>query len=69
MSNIAESYLHLVPPADWLQLLDLAAQSDAYFTRIIEADPGPLRKRKAWAAYARFIQAVINRSEPLAEVG
>ncbi len=69
MSNIAESYLHLVPPADWLQLLDLAAQSDAYFTRIIEADPGPLRKRNARAAYARFIQAVINRSEPLAEVG
>ena len=69
MSNIAESYLKLVPPADWLQLLDLASQSYTYFTHIIEADPGPIRKRNARNAYARFIETVVNRSEPLAETG
>lgn len=69
MSNIAQNYLHLVPPADWLQLLDLAAQRDSYFTHIIDADPGPVRKRNARAAYTRFRDAVINGSEPLADAG
>jgi len=69
MSNIAENYLHLVPPADWLQLLELAAQNDTYINNIIEADAGPRRKQRARLAYDRFIQTVINRSEPLAKVG
>ena len=69
MSNIADNYLPLVPPADWLQLLDLAARSNSYMNQIIEADPGPRRKQYARAAYARFLETVINRTEPLAKVG
>lgn len=67
MSNIADNYLHLVPPADWLQLLDLAAQNDSYINNIIETDTGPRRQERARLVYGRFIHNVINRTEPLAK--
>jgi len=69
MSNIAENYIELIPPKDWLQLLRLASENDNYITNIIEADNGPRRKKKARIAYDRFVQTVINRKEPLAKTG
>lgn len=69
MSNIAESYIELVPPKDWLQLLRLAAEKDDYITHTIETDTGPRRKKQARLAYDQFIQAVIKRKEPLAKTG
>jgi len=69
MSNIAENYIQLIPSADWLQLLHLAAEKDNYITNIIETDTGPRRKKIAREAYTRFVQTVINPTEPLAKVG
>lgn len=69
MSNIAGNYIERIPSADWLQLLHLADEKKNYITNIIETDTGPLRQKRARDAYARFVQAVINRTEPLADVG
>ncbi len=67
MSNIADHYIHLIPSADWLQLLQLAVDNNQYITNIIEADTKPRRQKTARKAYARFVQAVLNREEPLAK--
>jgi len=69
MSNIAESCLDLIPPADWLHLLACATENDSYITTIIEADTTPRRQHKARHAYSRFIETVINRTESLAKAG
>lgn len=66
MSNIAESYIDLIPAADWHQLLDLATTNDDYITRIIENDTKPRRKKAAEKAYAHFRETVVNRKELLA---
>lgn len=65
MSNIAGSYLHLIPSAEWLQLLDLAAQSERYIKNIIEAETGPRRQERAYLAYDSFVKNVINKTESL----
>jgi hypothetical protein len=65
MSNIAENCIERIPSADWLQLLDLAVEKENYITNIIEAETGPRRQKWAREAYARFVQAVINRTVPL----
>ncbi len=65
MSNIAEKYLDLIPSADWLRLLQLAVEKEDYITGIIESDAGPIRKKTAREAYARFVEVVINRAETL----
>jgi hypothetical protein len=69
MSNIAENYLKSIPVADWLQLLDLAKQSDKYINKIIELENGPKRREKARQAYARFVQTVFENDSLLAETG
>jgi len=69
MSNIASSYLDLVPHADWMQLLELAAQKQSYISSIIEKETGPRRKLWAQEAYERFVKTVVNRKEPLALAG
>jgi transposase len=69
MSNIAENYLGLIPPADWLRLLQLAVEKESYMTSIIEADTGPRRKKTAREAYARFVRVVIDRTRSLANTG
>jgi len=69
MSNIAQNYIELVPPQDWLQLLRLASEKDGYINNIIETDTGPRRKKQARVAYHQFVQSVINRKEPLAKTG
>ena len=69
MSNIAENYIERIPSDDWLQLLDLATEKQYYITNIIETDTGPRRQKRARDAYARFVQTVIDRTEPLTDVG
>lgn len=69
MSNIAESYIELVPQKDWLQLVRLAVEKEHYMNNIIETDTGPRRNEQARLAYDQFVQAVINRKEPLAKTG
>ena len=69
MSNIAGSYLDLVPHADWMQLLELAAQKQSYIFSIIEKETGPRRKQSAQEAYEQFVKTVLNRKEPLALAG
>jgi len=66
MSNIAESYIDLIPADDWHQLIDLATTKDAYITRVIENDTKPRRKKASEKAYAHFREAVVNRQETLA---
>ena len=63
MSNIAENHLESVPNADWLQLLNLAAQSDGYINNIIEKETGPNRQKNAREAHARFA-ATLAASDP-----
>lgn len=68
MSNIADHYIDLIPSADWLQLLQLAVENDQYITNVIEADTKPRRQNTARKAYARFVETVVNRKQPLAKV-
>lgn len=69
MCNIADRYIKLIPVADWLQLLDLATQSDKYITSIIEKEIGPNRRKKAQQAYDRFIETVIANYQCRAKAG
>ena len=69
MSNIAQNYLKLVPQADWLRLLELAAEKRNYLSGIIEKETGPRRKKTVCKAYQHFAQTVISRKEPLARTG
>lgn len=69
VSNIAGSYLDLVPHADWTQLLELAAEKQSYISSIIEKETGPRRKQSAQEAYKQFVNTVVNRKEPLALAG
>jgi len=69
MSNIAAGYLKLVPHADWMQLLELAAQKQSYICGIIEKETGPRRRQSAQEAYRQFVNTVLNRKEPLALAG
>jgi transposase len=62
MSNIADNFLDAIPTDDWIQLLDLAAQSDEYIGNIIEREPGPVRNKKARQAYARFTQTLVRKN-------
>jgi len=66
MSNIAESYIHLIPSADWRQLVRLAAENDTYITHIIDTETKPQRQQRARAAYERFQQTVLCPAERLA---
>jgi hypothetical protein len=66
MSNLAEKYLRLIPPADWCHLINLANEKDDYITNIIELDTRPRGQIKAREAHSRFIETVINHTEPLA---
>jgi len=66
MSNLAEKYLKLIPQADWLHLIHLATEKKDYITKIIESDIRPRGKIKARDAYYRFVETVINHTEPLA---
>ena len=65
MSNISENYLDLIPSADWSRFINLAAEKHEYITNIIESEPGPSRQQKAREAYIRFVESVINNTEPL----
>jgi transposase len=67
MSNIAENYLKLISPDDWLHLVNLANEKTAYITNIIEADTRPKAKIKARKAYSRFVETVAEYQQPLAE--
>lgn len=69
MSHIAQNYLKRIPPADWLQLLELAAEKQSYISGIIENETGPRRKKTVCKAYEQFAQTVISRTEPLARAG
>ena len=69
MSNIAENYIEQIPSTDWLQLVHLGDEKENYITNIIETDTGPLRKKWAREAHARFVQTVIKRAFPLADAG
>ncbi|WP_331460267.1 IS630 family transposase [Desulfosarcina ovata] len=66
MSNIADNYLNAIPVSDWIQLLDLAAQSDEYICNIIERETGPIRLKKARNAYALFSEALVRNDPRLA---
>lgn len=66
MSNIAENYIGLIPPAHWCHLINLATEKQDYITNIIESDTRPRGQKKAREAYDRFIETVINNTEPLA---
>jgi len=67
VNGYAESYLTLVPRADWLRLIHLATEKDDYITGIIESDTRPRGKIKARQAYDQFVDTVVNYNEPLAE--
>ena len=69
MGNIAGRYLDLIPHADWMQLLELAAQKRSYISSIIEKETGPRRKKSAQKALEQFVKTVVNRKEPLALTG
>jgi len=69
MSNIAAGYLKRVPHADWMKLLELAAQKQSYICGIIEKETGPRRRQSAQEAYQQFVNTVVNRKEPLALAG
>jgi len=67
MSNLAEKYLRLIPQTDWCHLLNLATEKGDYITNIIESDTRPRGQIKAREAYSRFVETVINYTEPLAK--
>ena len=67
MSNLADKYLRLIPQADWLRLVHLAAEKNDYITNIIKSDNRPRGNIKARQAYDRFIETVVNRTKPLPE--
>ena len=67
MSNIAQDYIHLIPAADWLQLLDLATAKTGYITRIIEDDTKPRRQATARQAYSRFQDTVLGTTPQAAQ--
>jgi len=60
MSNLAEKYLNIIPQADWLHLIHVATEKDAYITHIVESDTRPRAKIKTREAYDRFLETVIN---------
>lgn len=66
MSNIAENYLGLIPLVDWCRLINLATEKRDYIINIIESDTRPRGQKKARQAYSRFLETVINNTEPLA---
>lgn len=68
MSNLAEKYLSLIPSAEWLHLIHVATEKNDYITNIVESDPRPRGKIKTREAYDRFIETVVNHTEPLAKV-
>lgn len=65
MSSIADDYLDLIPPRDWLQLLDLVTQNHSYIDKIIETETGPCRQAKARQAHSRFTQSLVNSKHKL----
>lgn len=67
MSNIAENYLELIPPVDWVRLINLAIEKRTYITNIIDSDNRPLGQKKAHEAYNRFVATVISNTEHLAK--
>jgi len=67
MSNIAENYLELIPPVDWVRLINLAIEKRTYITNIIDSDTRPLGQKKAHEAYNRFVATVISNTEHLAK--
>jgi hypothetical protein len=67
MSNIAKNYLGLIPPVDWVRLINLAIEKKAYITNIIDSDTRPRGQKKAREAYNRFVATVISNTEPLAK--
>jgi transposase len=69
MSNIAENYLEVIPPADWLRLVHLASEKAKYMESIIEADAGPVRQKTAREAYDRFVTVVTDPVQSLANTG
>lgn len=64
MSNIAQTYIKLIPVSDWLRFRTLAAEKHDYITAIIDNDPKPRRHKQAHHAYARFRDTVF--AEPVA---
>ncbi|MFQ5500467.1 MAG: IS630 family transposase [Candidatus Zixiibacteriota bacterium] len=58
MSNIAQSYLELVPQENWMNLMELAREKSDYITRIITTDTKERRRNKAMAALAQFHQSL-----------
>ena len=67
MSNLGEKYLRLIPQVDWCHLINLATEKGDYITNIIESDTRPRGQKKAREAYSRFVETVINHTEPLAK--
>ena len=67
MSNIAQDYIHLIPAADWLQLLHLANQKNRYITRIIEDDTKPRRQASTRRAYSHFQHTVLSTTPQVAQ--
>jgi transposase len=67
MSNLAHNSLHLIPASDWLKLINLAVEKDAYITNIINAEIKPQRRKKGRLAYERFVENVVLRKHPLAK--
>jgi transposase len=65
MSNIATQYIEFIPSQDWDQLQNLAAEKQEYINRIIEADLGPRRQKKAREAYQQFQNQVLGRASDL----
>jgi len=68
MSNLADKYIKLIPQADWCRLINLATEKVDYIINIIESDTRPRGQIKTREAYGRFLETVINHTEPLAEV-
>lgn len=65
MSNIAETYLQLIPADDWLRLHTLATEKHDYITTIIDNDTKPRRQKQAQRAYARFRDIVLSQQVAL----
>ena len=65
MSNISERYLSLIPKADWGRLINLAVEKDDFIQGIIKSETKPIVQKRAYEAYSRFIDTVLDHKEPL----
>jgi len=59
-SNIAQTYIDLVPPGDWVNLVELATAKSDFITNIITSEVKERRRNKGSQALEQFNEVVLG---------